>query len=155
MPACGPLGGGSGGGNHQVVNAPGLRDLGSRLREAGNAYRRSSGKSTLARHAGLEEMARQHAEAMARSGNLSHGGGGNRNDLARSRYGMIMTAENVMRWHTKVGGGVPAMLRVWTESSGHRRNLLGEWAVTGIGLAQDELGNIWVMQIFGTEPRSR
>jgi len=151
LSSCGPLGGG----NHKVVNAPGLSDLGSRLREAGNSYRRSNGKSTLTNHTGLHEMAQQHAEAMARSGKLSHAGNSARSGLAASKYQIRATAENVMRWHVRLGRDPQAMLKTWTDSSGHRRNLLDpSYAVTGLGIAQDEQGNIWVTQMFGWKPGS-
>lgn len=151
--SCGPLGGSAGGGNHKVVNAPGLKDLGSRLREAANAYRRSNGKSTLTNHAGLQEMAQQHAEAMARSGKLGHAGDSSRSGIAATKYQIRATAENVMRWHVRASRDPQVMLKSWTDSSGHRRNLLDpEWAVTGLGIAQDEQGNIWVTQMFGWKP---
>jgi uncharacterized protein YkwD len=152
--SCGQLGGGSGGGNHKIVAAPGLRNLGSRLREAGNSYRRSSGKSALSRHAGLVQMAQQHSESMARRGRLDHQGSASRTDEVSARYGMNAKAENVMRWHVKAGRSPQAMLKVWTDSSQHRRNLLGPYGVTGIGIAQDEQGNIWVTQIYAPDPGS-
>lgn len=152
--SCGPLGGSSGGGNHKVVAAPGLQDLGSRLREAGNSYRRSSGKNALSRHPGLDQMARQHAESMARRGKLDHQGTASRTDEVSARYGMNAKAENVMRWHVKAGRNPQAMLKVWMDSSQHRRNLLGPYAVTGVGIAQDEQGNIWVTQIYAPAPGS-
>lgn len=150
--SCGPLGGSSEGANHEVVAAPELRDLGSRLREAGNSYRRSSGKASLARHPGLDQMARQHSESMARRGKLDHQGTASRGDEVSARYGMNAKAENVMRWHVKAGRSPQAMLKVWTDSSQHRRNLLGPYAVTGLGMAQDEQGNIWVTQIYAPVP---
>ena len=150
--SCGQLGGSSEGGSHKVVAAPELRDLGSRLREAGNSYRRSSGKNSLALHPGLDRMARQHSESMAQRGKLDHQGTASRGDEVSARYGMNAKAENVMRWHVKAGRSPQAMLKVWTDSSQHRRNLLGPYAVTGLGIAQDEQGNIWVTQIYAPAP---
>lgn len=153
LSSCGPLGGELGGGNHQVVNAPGLKDLGSRLREAANSYRRSNGKSTLTNHAGLQELAQQHSEAMARSGTLSHAGSSTRSDIASSKYQIRATAENVMRWPVSGGRDPQKMLQTWIDSSGHRRNMLdGSYRVTGLGIAQNEEGNIWVTQMFGWPP---
>ncbi len=150
--SCGPLGGSEAGGNHKVVNAAGLQDLGVRIREAGNAYRRSNGKSPLANHAGLQEMAQKHSEAMARSGKLDHAGSESRNGIAQSKYQIGATGENVMRQH---GRDAQAMLQTWINSAPHRRTLLeSSYAVTGLGIAQDEQGNVWVTQIFGWKPGS-
>lgn len=142
-----------GGGNHKVVNAPGLQDLGSKLREAVNSYRRSNGKGALSRHAGLEELAQQHSEAMARSGKLSHAGDSTRSGIASSKYQIRATAENVMRWPVRGGRDPQKMLQTWIDSSGHRRNMLdGSYQVTGLGIAQNDEGNIWVTQMFGWPP---
>lgn len=146
--SCGPLGESLGGGNHRVVEAPGLRDLGSRLYAASNSYRRASGKGTLARKADLDRLAQQHSESMARRGKLDHAGASSRTDEVAARYGVNEKAENVMRWHVKAGRDPQAMLQQWIGSSGHRRNLLGNYAIGGLGIAQDELGNIWVTQIY-------
>lgn len=147
--SCGPLGGGAGGGNHRVVEAPGLRDLGSRLYTATNAYRRASGKRTLVRKADLDRLAQQHSETMALRGKLDHAGGSSRTDTVAARYGVAEKAENVMRWHVQAGRNPQAMLKVWVDSSQHRRNLLGaNYAMGGLGIAQDEQGNIWVTQIY-------
>ncbi|WP_035601350.1 CAP domain-containing protein [Haloferula sp. BvORR071] len=149
LSSCGSVGGG----NHQVVNVPGLHDFGVRLREAANSYRRANGKSTLGRHAGLEEMARQHAEAMARSGVMSHDGAATRYAKASATYQIHSTAENVMRWPVQRGRDPQAMLQSWINSSGHRRSLLDSaYSVTGLGIAQNEQGNIWVTQMFGSKP---
>lgn len=152
--SCGPLGGDSGGGNHRVVEAPGLRDLGSRLYAASNSYRRSSGKGTLKREGELDRLAQQHSESMARRGKLDHAGSSARTDEVAARFGVREKAENVMRWHVQAGKNPQAMLKSWIDSSGHRRNLLGNYAMGGLGIAQDELGNIWVTQIYAPVPGS-
>lgn len=151
--SCGPLGGSeSSGGNHKVVNSAGIQDLGARIREAGNAYRRANGKAALANHAGLQEMAQKHSDAMARSGKLDHDGSASRNGIAASKYQIHATGENVMRQH---GRDAQAMLQTWINSAPHRRTLLDpSHAVTGLGIAQDEHGNVWVTQIFGWKPGS-
>ena len=147
--SCGPLGGDGGGGNHRVVAAPGLRDLGSRLYAASNAYRKSAGKSALRRERDLDRLAQQHSESMARRGKLDHAGGSSRTDAVAVRFGVAEKAENVMRWHVQAGRNPQAMLKVWIDSSQHRRNLLGvDYAMGGLGIAQDEQGNIWVTQIY-------
>lgn len=145
-------GGSEGGGSHKVVNAPGLHELRGRIREAGNAYRRANGKRPLANHAGLQEMAQKHSEAMARSGKLDHDGSASRNGIAASQYQIGTTGENVMRQH---GRDAQAMLQTWIDSAPHRGTLLdSSYAVTGLGIAQDEQGNVWVTQIFGWKPGS-
>lgn len=143
-----------GGGNHRIVEAPGLPDLGSRLNEAANSYRRSQGKSPLTREAELDRIARQHSESMARRGELDHQGSVARTDEVAARYGVTEKAENVMRWHVKAGLSPQAMLKAWIDSPQHQRNLIGPYAITGLSQVQDELGNIWVTQIYAPTPGS-
>lgn len=152
--SCGPLGGAPGAGNHKIVAAPGLKDLGSRLHQAANSYRRSSGKTPLERHADLDRMAQQHSESMALRGKLDHQGALSRTDEVSVRYNVKEKAENVMRWHVQAGMNPQAMLKTWIDSPPHHRNLLGPYAITGLGMAQDEEGNIWVTQIYVPAPGS-
>ena len=115
-----------------------------------NAYRKSMGKSGLPRHAGLDAMAKRHSQAMLARGKRNHDGFGSRSDESAVRYGMGAVAENVLDWH----GSAPsagAMMRVWIDSSGHRKNLQGEWSATGIGVARDDQGGTWATQIFAAK----
>lgn len=146
--SCGPLGGDPGGGNHRIVAAPGLQELGSRLFAASNAYRVTSGKGRLARKGDLDRLAHQHSESMARRGKLDHAGASARTQEIVTRHGVREKAENVMRWHVKAGSSAQAMLKQWINSPAHRRNLLGPYAISGLGIVQDEHGNIWVTQIY-------
>jgi len=149
--SCGPLGGNSGG-NHRIVTVPGLSELGSRLFAASNAYRVRSGKGSLSRKGDLDRLAQQHSESMACRGKLDHAGASSRTDEIAVRHGVREKAENVMRWHLKAGRSPQSMLQQWIDSPAHRRNLLGPYAISGLGIAQDEHGNIWVTQIYAPVP---
>lgn len=85
---------------------------------------------------------------MARRGKLDHAGSSGRTDEVAARFGVSEKAENVMRWHVQMGRDPQAMLKLWINSSGHRQNLLGPYTMGGLGIAQDEQGNIWVTQIY-------
>jgi uncharacterized protein YkwD len=41
-----------------------------------------------------------------------------------------------------------AIVQSWINSSGHRRNILGHYNLTGIGVARDANGRVYVTQIF-------
>ena len=150
--SCGPLGGG--GGNHRVVEAPGLRDLGSQVYAASNAYRKLNGLGSLKREKELDRLAQEHSESMARRGKLDHSGASGRTDQVTARFSVSEKAENVMRTHVKMGRDPQSTLKLWINSPGHRKNLLGPYALSGLGIAQDEMGNIWITQIYAPAPGS-
>lgn len=136
----------------QSESAPGER-AGGAATPAGallammNAARAAEGLRPLTRDAALEDVARQHAEAMRSRGLLAHdaGEGGvsarlQAAGLTPSSYGEnIARAENVARAH-----------RVIWASPSHRGNLLDpRYRAVGVAVVEDQ-SVVWVAQIFAT-----
>jgi uncharacterized protein YkwD len=128
-----------------------------------NAYRRSFGKPALQRHAGLDRMAREHAESMRRNrgqsgraaaGRISHDGFEERSLEARRLMGLSDVGENVGTCRGSRSGAAGTLVTAWTGSAGHRMNLKGAWSRTGIGAVVDADGTVFAVQIFGTDDRS-
>lgn len=123
-----------------------------------NDYRRTLGKPALPRHAGLDRMARAHAESMRRnhgqSGRISHDGFEERSLEARRLMGMSDVGENVGTCRGSRSGAAGMLVTAWTGSAGHRMNLKGAWSRTGIGAVVDADGRVFAVQIFGSDDRS-
>ncbi|WP_421854106.1 CAP domain-containing protein [Oricola sp.] len=104
-----------------------------------NAFRAENGLSPLAADDGLSIAARQHAEFMARRGRLSHAGFRGR---MRRAGAVFPAAENVAMGQTDADAAVVA----WSQSAGHRRNMLGDYARVGVARAERAGGRpYWVM----------
>ncbi len=146
-----------------VSTAPAGHDrLAGSIHAQVNAYRQSLGKPALQRHAGLDRLARQHAEFMRHNrgkfgkgsaGNLTHHGFEERTLMAQRGMGMSDVGENVgtCRGAASAAG---TLVEAWRKSKGHQMNLKGRWTQTGIGVVVDADGTVFATQLFGTGSRS-
>lgn len=91
-----------------------------------NRYRTSQGLVALQSDSGLQAIAAEHSQALARQGRLSHGGF----DQRFARSGAALCVENL------AAGSVNAarVVAAWRASPEHHRNLL-EPRVRQVGLA--------------------
>lgn len=111
-----------------------------------NQFRHSKGLQALEMRNDLNAIALRHSEDMA-SGRVGFGHAGYDKreamveKLVRPCYGV---AENVA-YGPGTGKEVVAM---WENSSGHRKNILGDYKYIGIGTATDRRGIIYYTQIF-------
>lgn len=110
-----------------------------------NQFRRSKGMSELVMNSELNEIARQHSVDMAsgRTG-FGHSGFEKRNAAAKRKLSIHSFGENVAYG----ANTAREAMTMWKNSSGHRRNLLGRFRYTGIGIAKDRQGRIFYTQVF-------
>lgn len=81
--------------------------------------------------------------------NISHDGFDGRVLAARHYYNMETISENVIAG-TRISGDIASVLvRGWSSSGGHRKNMIDDWSVTGIGVAVDDDGGVFATQLFG------
>jgi uncharacterized protein YkwD len=111
-----------------------------------NQHRRSIGLPALQANSFISSVALDHSRDML-SGKtpFGHDGFRDRIDLIRKKLGPIhVAAENV------ASGPMSAREVVdgWLHSPGHRRNIEGDFRLTGIGLAFAANGMIYFTQIF-------
>jgi uncharacterized protein YkwD len=111
-----------------------------------NQFRKSKGLPALVMRDDLNTIARNHSEDMARGRrSFGHGGYSQREaqvqKLIRPYYAM---GENVA-YGASSGKEVVSL---WKTSTGHRRNMLGNYKYIGIGTARDRRGFIYYTQIF-------
>ena len=95
-----------------------------------DGYRAANDRQPLVARPTLAALARQHSQAMARTGRLSHDGFKARFRAAR-RQGATGCVENV-GWNYPTAEG---QFVGWQQSSGHDRNMLDP-AITGAGIAR-------------------
>lgn len=111
-----------------------------------NLHRQSVGLKPLKSNSIESNVAAQHSRNMA-SGRVPFGHKGLRlrmNAIERQLGSVHTTAENVAYGVMSAKDVVDG----WLQSSGHRRNIEGNFLLTGIGIAKDAKGYIYYTQIF-------
>ena len=112
-----------------------------------NEYRRQKGLSVLTLNATISRQARIHSQDMASSRVLSHDGFNARIQTIAKSIAYRSAAENVA---FNMGFANPDRQAVegWLKSTGHRRNIEGNFGLTGIGVAKNAQGEYYFTQIF-------
>ena len=125
-----------------------------------NSFRTSIGRPALQRHAGLDRMAQQHAEFLRKNrgkfgkSNLTHYGFEERALAAQRMMSMSNVGENIATCSGSGKNSASVMLNAWKNSSGHAKNMKGDWSVTGIGAVVDSDGTVFATQLFATQNHS-
>lgn len=141
--------------------APG--EANAKLVEAHNKAREAQGLPPLVQSPALTKAAQIHSDDMARTGRMSHTGSDGsspfqRMEKAGYRYGYA--GENVAYGQVDV----PAVMKAWMNSSGHRSNILSRnYKELGVAVANGRDGRPYWTATFGasidgvargTEPRT-
>lgn len=151
-PAPRPAKSGSGSAARQQARPARKPDLASIEREVltrVNRYRRAEGLPALASDQRIVEIARGHSRAMAagRTG-FGHGGFKGRTHAVAAKVPYKRVAENVSR-HQRDPAQIPVVaVEGWIDSRGHRHNIEGPFALTGVGAAAGSDGSVYLTQIF-------
>jgi uncharacterized protein YkwD len=111
-----------------------------------NAYRHKHGLKPLAIDPYISEAARIHSVEMANNKiPFGHEGFNQRmNQMFKHFDHSNAFAENVAFTSENIMTVIP----LWIESKGHRENIEGNYDLTGIGIAYDNEGRVYVTQIF-------
>ena len=131
--------------------------LASQVFKEVNSYRTSNGKAALSRHAGLDQLAQQHSDYLAKTGgsydlygkNVSHFGFDGRVVMARQAFKIPSMGENVIASTDRSAKG---LVNRWAASKGHDYNMRNDWFCTGVGTTVTPDGMGITTQIFGTAP---
>ena len=111
-----------------------------------NQLRQAKGLAPLEIREDLNELALKHSTDMAK-GKTSFGHDGfdtRRQAVHKFLPGMNAFAENVAYGATTAR----EVVNMWNKSSGHRRNMLGNYRYIGIGIAADSDGVLYYTQVF-------
>jgi len=120
----------------------------SRVHRLVNELRQEHGLEPLTLDPIISAEASAHSADMARNtASISHRGFNQRLQDIRSKIPYRAAAENVA---LNVGYDNPARTAVegWKKSPDHRKNMLGDFSLTGIGIARGEDGGYFFTQIF-------
>lgn len=123
-----------------------------------NAYRNKQGMKTLQRHSGLDRLAQEHCEYLAKirgseiigGKTISHIGFEGRALVARQVYQIGTVAENVVS-SGRISSG--HLVELWAGSKSHEHTMRSDWSCTGVGTVVTDDGVVISTQLFGTEPR--
>ena len=112
-----------------------------------NEFRRTHGRRPLTLHPLISAEAKKHSIDMARTGDVSLSGFDERLNEIRKTIPFRAAAENIA---ASIGDKNPAREAVegWKKSPRHRKNMLGDFSLTGIGVAPSEQGRYFFTQIF-------
>ena len=120
--------------------------------ELTNQLRQQQGKQPLILSPEMSWAAREWSIDMGKGGGISHRGFPNsRMSDYQKEFGKSanMNAENVAMNYTDESNAASSFYDMWKNSSGHRRNMLGNSRTIGIGLAKNSRGGWYATQIFG------
>jgi uncharacterized protein YkwD len=96
----------------------------------------------------ISAQARLHSQAMADgSASFSHQGFDDRVELISQILSYRSAAEN-LAYNQGYSDPVDAAVQGWIKSEGHRRNMVGEFNLTGVGIARNGAGEYYFTQIF-------
>lgn len=111
-----------------------------------NQHRKSIGLGELRMIAAANEQAYKHSKDMAaKATGFGHEGFTERIDAIRRKIGFIpASAENVAYGYLNA----KAVVAGWLNSPPHKKNMEGNYTLTGIGIAIDKKGVTYFTQIF-------
>jgi len=117
-----------------------------------NQYRDSLGLAFLDLNENISKEARIHSQEMAQ-GNVpfSHDGFDQRIEAISSTLTYTSAAENVA-YNQGYGDPVTVAVDGWINSPGHQKNMVGNFNLSGVGVAQNSTGEYYFTQIFILKP---
>jgi uncharacterized protein YkwD len=110
-------------------------------------YRQAHNLPPLVLDPTISAYAKAHSEEMAKESNLSHDGFDERLDSVAATIMYKSAAENVAFNKGYPNPDVTAV-KGWIDSPGHHHNIVGNYNLTGIGVAQNAKGEYYFTQIF-------
>lgn len=116
-----------------------------------NRYRQSRDLQPLRYNEELARVAREHSKNMA-SGRVTfgHGGSDARSAELHVKIHIIAFGENVAFAHGYNNPGL-AFVNGWIGSDGHRANMEGNFAMSGVGIAESWDGTVYATQVFASQ----
>jgi uncharacterized protein YkwD len=113
-----------------------------------NRHRRARGLRPLASDGHIATQARLHSQAMAAGRTpFGHDGFSDRVAALRGLMAVRRTAENVA-FNQSARDPAADAVQGWLASRGHRENIEGPYTLTGVGVASNAKGEVYLTQIF-------
>jgi uncharacterized protein YkwD len=126
------------------------------VHELVNVYRAGEGLPRLSYHGGLAAIARQHSQAMA-AGEVAFGHSGFEDRAHRATRHLVLAdlGENLLATQLSSNSVAWRAVGGWLKSATHRQVIEGCFTLSGVGVAVDDTGVIYLTQLFGLEPEAR
>lgn len=109
-----------------------------------NDHRLSIGENTLETNTLATNLANEHTEYMIAQNDISHDDFNQRSDRLIDEENASRTGENVAYGQRSAS----AVMEAWLNSSGHRKNIEGDFTHIGIGVIKNDAGVYYFTQIF-------
>ena len=109
-----------------------------------NTHRESKGKSTLSSNALAADLAKDHNLFMIDAGKLSH-------DNSEERFQRLFDEENAKNVGENVAykyKTAQEVMDAWLDSSGHKKNIEGEFTHIGISALKNDADQYYFTQVF-------
>lgn len=133
----------------QRGTSTGLSELEQEVHQLVNQYRISQNLPPLTIHEMITYYARMHSQAMAsRRVAFGHHGFDKRVEMISRFLRKTAAAENVGYNNRTYSDCAQYTVQSWIESNRHRKNIEGDYALTGIGVAASSSGFYYFTQIF-------
>ncbi|MGB3535135.1 MAG: CAP domain-containing protein [Microcoleaceae cyanobacterium] len=131
-----------------AANNVNLEQLQQSVFQQVNEYRVSQNISPLTLDPTISQPSKQHSQNMA-TGKVpfSHNGAKQRFDKIANQISYQKIAENV-GYNSGYNNPAEQVVQGWIKSDGHRENILGDYNLTGIGIAKNDKGEYYFTQIF-------
>jgi len=125
-----------------------LRKLENGIGTRINEYRVSAKKPPFESNEKIAKIARAHSRDMAKGKvGFGHDGLQKRAALVGASMEIAGLAENISK-HDRSSGFVDAAMKEWLGSRVHKKNIDGDYDLTGVGAAQNANGVVYFTQIF-------
>lgn len=128
-----------------------LNQMAQKVHQQVNQYRQSLGLAPLKLNPLISEQAKAHSSNMAdQEVAFSHQGFEQRINALKGQIAYRRAAENVA-YNQGYQDPVTNAVQGWIDSESHRRNMKGNYNLTGIGVAVNQAGEYYFTQIFVLE----
>jgi uncharacterized protein YkwD len=125
-----------------------LKALEREVHDRINAHRKASKLPTFSYDDEVAKIARGHSQKMARGkASLGHDGFQSRADEIGKFLPLSGAAENVSK-HQRKSDFAEHAVKGWLASKPHRKNIDGDYDVTGVGVALSKEGVVYFTQLF-------
>lgn len=113
-----------------------------------NEYRASNNLPLLELNSTISQQAEIHSEKMARGKvPFSHQGFEQRIEAINTEIAYRRAAENIA-YNSGYENPAERAVSGWIDSTNHRKNILGNYNLTGIGIAKNQQGEYYFTQLF-------
>lgn len=131
-----------------MANTASLAVMEEKIYQQVNQYRASRNLPPLQLDPRISELCRAHSQAMSEGKvPFSHQGFDQRLKILSQSIPYRSAAENIA-YNSGYSDPVTQAVRGWIKSPGHRKNMEGNFNLTGVGIAQNAKGEYYFTQIF-------